>query len=74
MQYSTNEETPTLRIGALRLSDALQARFYCRVKFRRIALGQCLDDYVTHSAYNVNTSDCTHCPQGQQNRQRFSES
>lgn len=74
MQYSTDDEPTILRIGALRLNEALEGKFYCQIKFRRVALGQCLDDYVTHSAYNISTSDCAHCPQGQQNRQRFAES
>ena len=70
---SSESNTPT-RTGFLSLQASLAVTFWCRAKFRRIQMGKCLDDFVSHTAKKAHTSDCFNCPQGAENRRKFADS
>jgi hypothetical protein len=67
--------TTTLpRLRFLRMTQQLAMSFWCRPKRRMIALGKCLDDYVTHTALSLDNTDCANCEQGCWNRRCFAKS
>jgi hypothetical protein len=62
------------RFRVLNLEETLQASFWCRAKLRKVTLGRCMDDYVSHTTYAISWSNCTNCEQGAANRRAFAES
>ena len=73
-QDSPKATSTTPHLPSLQMLEELERTFWCFAKLRKVPLGTCLDSYVAHTAYRVETSDCTECSQGQWNRRCFARS